>query len=277
MADVNVVQKERPAPSLIYEFHNTRPIELVDFTSSLLAVGEQYRSFIRRQGGPWEDDDYRLYIKEVRTGSIIAEMISHATQGQMLAPFAPFIVQFTQYLGDCFDFLKGVKDAKGIKELFSGATKKDYQQVAQIVEPVAKDGGSQINFIAREGGTIIFNAPLNSIEANAVQNGLRRQIDAIPETITGIHRDQVLYWYQVRADLAAKPGDKAIIERFSRRPVKVRFSSDEVKQVMLDREDNPFHKVYVVDVDVTVLGGKPVLYKVLEVKDAFDPDEDEGV
>ena len=276
MISGDIAQRHKPTLSLIYEFHNTRPIELIDFTSSLLAVGEQYRSFIRRQGGQWADDDYRLYVKEVRTGSIIAEMISHAAQGQMLAPFVPFVVQFTHYLSDCFDFLKGVKDAKDIKELFSGATKKDYQQVSQIIEPVAKDGGSQINFVANDGGTIIFNAPLSSIEANAVQNGLRRQIDAIPETITGVHRDQVLYWYQVRADLATKPGDKAIIERFSRRPVRVRFNSDEVKQAMLDREDNPFRKIYVVDVDVTVLSEKPVLYKVLDVKDAFDPDEEEA-
>ena len=209
--------------SLIYEFHNVRPIELLDFTNSLLAIGEQYKSFIRRQGAPWAEDDYRLYVKEVRSGSIIAELVSMATQGQMIAPFAPFIIQFTQQLGEWFEFLKGVKDAKDVKELFLGATKKDFQQVSQIIEPVAKDGGSQINLIAKQGGIIIVNAPLNSIEANAVQNGLRRRIEAIPEAITGIQRDQVLYWHQVRDDRAEKPGDKAVIERFSKRPVKVRF------------------------------------------------------
>lgn len=103
----------------------------------------------------------------------------------MLAPFAPFIIQFTQQLGDWFEFFKGVKDATDIKELFKGATKKDFQQVSQIVEPVAKDGGSQINLIASQGGVIIVNAPLTSVEANAVQNGLRRRIEAIPETLSG--------------------------------------------------------------------------------------------
>lgn len=264
-----------PETSLVYEFNNVRPIDLLDFTTSLLAVGEQYKSFVRRQGGSWADDEYRLYVKEVRTGSIIAELISYASQGHMLAPFAPFIIQFTQQLNDWFEFFKGIKDAKDIKELFTGATKKDFQQLSQIIEPVAKDGGSQINLIAKEGGIIVFNAPLNSVEANAVQNGLRRRIDTIPETLTGVHRDQVLYWYQVRADVAQKPGDKAVIERFSNRPVKVRFYSDEVKRDMLDHEDNPFRKLYVVDVDVTVVDRKPVLYKILEVKDAFDRDEDD--
>jgi hypothetical protein len=38
--------------SLIYELKNVRPIELLDFTNSLLAIGEQYRAFIRRQSAP---------------------------------------------------------------------------------------------------------------------------------------------------------------------------------------------------------------------------------
>jgi hypothetical protein len=42
---------------------------------------------------------------------------------------APFIVQFTQQLLDWFDAVRGVKDAKQLKELFIEATKKDFQQV----------------------------------------------------------------------------------------------------------------------------------------------------
>jgi hypothetical protein len=33
--------------------------------------------------------------------------------------------------------------------------------------------------------------------------------------------------------------------------------------------------LFIVDVDVTEIGGKPALYKVLEVKDSFERDEDE--
>lgn len=258
-----------------YEFHNTRPIELMDLTASLLAIGEQYRSFIRRAGGVHAEDDYRLYVREVRTGSIVAELVSYATQAQMLAPFTPFLVQFTNELGNWFEFFKGVKDAKDIKELLVGTTKKDLQQVSQIIEPVAKDSGSTINLIAQAGGVIYVNTVLNSVEANAVQNGLRRQIEAIPVPQSGVQQDQVLYWYQMRADHAAKPGDKAVIERLTPRPVKVIFSSDKVKREMIDKPDNPFRKFYVVDVDVTEVGGKPVLYRILDVKDEFDRDEED--
>ena len=103
-----------------------------------------------------------------------------------------------------------------------------------------------------------------------MQNGVRQQMDSIPESRSGKYYDQVLYWYQVRDDAAKKPGDVAVIERFDRRPVKVRFASDEVKDAMLDSPENVFKKLYVVDVDVSEVDGKPVLYRVLAVKDSFD-------
>ncbi len=258
-----------------YEFKNRRPIELLDLTGSLLAIGEQYRSFMRRTAGVYFEDDYRLYVRQVRTGSIIADLVSFATQTQMLAPFAPFIIQFTKELSDWFEFFKGVKDARDIKQLLVGTTKKDLQQVSQIVEPAAKDSGSAINLTAHSGGVIYVQTLVSSVEANAIQNGLRRQMDAIPVPLTGIQQDQVLYWYQMRADHTAEAGDKAVIERLSKRPVKVIFSSDAVKREMIDKPDNPFRKLYVVDVDVTEVGGKPVLYRILNVKTEFDRDDDD--
>ncbi len=42
---------------------------------------------------------------------------------------------------------------------------------------------------------------------------------------------------------------------------------------MIDDPANPFKRFYVVDVDVTESQGRPVLYRILEVKDSFDRDE----
>ena len=258
---------------LIYELDNSRPVELLDFTSSLLAVGESYQAFLRKQNSASVDDDYRLYVKEVRSGSIVAELISIATQGQILAPVAPFLMLFAGQLGEWFEFFKGVKDAKDIKELLLGTTKKELKQLSEIIEPVAKDGGSQLNIVVRDQGNVTFNLTLNHLEANAIQNRIQRHISMLPDSISGTHLDQVLYWFQVRAESTQNAGDRAIVERFSKRPVKVAFASEAVKQAMLEQVDNPFLKLYVVDVDVTEVGGKPVLYKILVVKDQFMRDE----
>jgi hypothetical protein len=98
--------------TLTYTLNNIRPVELLDLTNSLLAIGEQYRSFVRRQNGALVEDNYRLYVREIRTGSIIVDLISLATQPQVLGPIAPFIVQFTSELSEWFEFFKGVKDLR---------------------------------------------------------------------------------------------------------------------------------------------------------------------
>lgn len=272
MTEVTADRAEEPA-SLIYEFKNTKPIELIDFTASLYAVGDQFRSFVARRAPEHVDDDVRLYVKEVRTGSIVAELISHASQYAWIAPATPMILSYAQELGDWFEFFKGIKDAADIKDMLLGTSKKDLQQISNIIEPVAKDNGSQLNFIANQGGTLNVNLHLSSQEAAAGQQHLRRLIEARPIPESGVKYDEVFYWYQVRDDQVGKPGDQGVIERYSVKPVKVRFASDEVKSAMMDMAANPFRQLFVVDVDVTFVGGKPVLYRVLQMKDVMDKPE----
>jgi hypothetical protein len=155
--------------SLRYVLNNTRPVELLDLTGSLLAIGEQYRGFVRRQGQDLADDDYRLYVREVKTGSIIIDLVSLATQPQFIAPFAPFLVQFTKELADWFDFFKGIKDARDIRDMLFGRSRKELQQLSDTIEPAAKDAGSTINITASEGAVIIVNSSISSTEANAGQ------------------------------------------------------------------------------------------------------------
>ena len=260
-------------PILTYTFHNTKPVALSTLTASLDAVSEQYLGFVRRQGGELSEDGYQLYVREIRAGSVVVDLIGQAMQSPMFAPFAPFVIPFAQNLSDWFEVFKGAKDTLELKEMLFGSSKKELQQLSQIVEPAAVDHGSSINITATHGGVIIINAPLTSIEANAGQNVLRRHIGGVALPVSGVRHDQVLAWYQMRDDQAAKPGDKAVIERIWPHPVKVRITSDEIKRQMLDKADNPFRKLYVVDVDVTESNGKPVLYKILEVKDTIDQDE----
>src|SRR5271168_1818763 len=96
---------------LTYTFNNTRPIELLDLTVSLLAIGDQYRRFAEDHFETGADD-YRLYVREARTGSIVIDLIAYATQPQILAPLTPILIDFTNELSEWFEFFKGVKDAK---------------------------------------------------------------------------------------------------------------------------------------------------------------------
>src|SRR5207247_539076 len=123
-------------------------------------------------------------------------------------PDLAWIVQFAEQLNSLYEFFQGSETtAPPLLE------KVEYDRLAQIIDPVAKDNGGQLNISAASGAVVNVNINLNSTEANAVQNRIRRYRDRLPDTLTGIHHDQVFFWYQVRDDSAAKPGDRGIIPR----------------------------------------------------------------
>jgi hypothetical protein len=74
----------------------------------------------------------------------------------------------------------------------------------------------------------------------------------------------------MKGDPKAKTGDRGVIEKFSTKPVKLHFMTPTVKSSIVDQQDNPFRMAYVVDGEVSTVGGEPGLYKIYEVHDAID-------
>jgi hypothetical protein len=121
-------------------------------------------------------------------------------------------------------------------------------------------------------GNVVLNVTINSTEANAAQNGIRRAVEALKEPVTGLHQEVVMYWAQARNQPDSKAGDKARIESLYKGDVKVRFANDLLKTQMLYDPPYPFKKAFVVDVSVETVDGKPVLYRVLRLHDILDRD-----
>ena len=115
---------------------------------------------------------------------------------------------------------------------------------------------------------ITFN--LNSTEANAAQNNIRREIEAFREPETRVHHKVVLHWHQARRDADSHVGDRAIIESIAPHPVKTIFDQDKTKAEMILGHPNPFRSAYIVDVFVDTINGRPALYKIIEVHDRLD-------
>src|SRR5438270_2560774 len=182
------------APAVLtYRLQNSQPIELLDLAASLTAIGEQFRKFMREHGTDIASEDVRLYIKEVRDGSVVADLVALAQQLSLAPPDLAWIVQFAEQLSSLYDFFRG--DKTGAPPPLERA---EYDRLAQIVDPVAKDNGGQLNISAASGAVVNVNINMNSTEANAVQNRIRRYRDRMPDTLTGVHHDQVFFWYQVR-------------------------------------------------------------------------------
>lgn len=253
---------------------NTRPIVLTDLTLALLAVGEQYESFIENEVPPESLVSSTLLVKEVRTGSIVFELIAHAI------PIAPLLWQG----GSLAEWARVAKDMilyfnGKLKAPPKGVSRNDLKQWNNILEPVAKDSGSQMNFVVHDGGVVVQQFLVNSADANAAQNRIRKELDALDEPIDVTHRKRVMTWYQAKFDLESQTGNKAIIESISKKPLRVVFDNNAVREEMFAQGLEfgvPWHKLaYIVDVQVQTIDGKPRVATITKYypKMTFDPSE----
>jgi hypothetical protein len=67
-------------------------------------------------------------------------------------------------------------------------------------------------------------------------------------------------------------GDKGIIEEISPMPTRLLFASEDVKKQIIGQPENPFQKLFLVDVEAKATEGKVRLYRVFAVKDVLDKD-----
>lgn len=250
------------------EINNDKPIDLMDLTNSFFSVADEYKRFVESEYGEVKKEDVALYVQEIRSGSIIADLVS-------VAPFifpvlsqmnsAATIIAFSAYLKKGYDFLLGKDNQRP-----TNFKKVDYQNFANFVEPVAKDKASQLTIFNVINGNPILVYKLPSLDANAAQNAAKREMGMIIEPSTGLHRNVVLYWHQVKKDVISHTGDRAIIESIASYPVKVIFESEKVKAEMVLGDANPLTSGYLVDVSVETINGKPVLYKVLNLHERIE-------
>ncbi|MDX6385765.1 MAG: hypothetical protein QOK48_3338 [Blastocatellia bacterium] len=257
---------------LTIEIENKNPVELVDLTNSFLSLGEEYKRFVSSHPEFSEASDVRLYIKEIRTGSVKADLIAIATTAAVAIPFvtgANSVIGFAKHLKAAYDYFLGKSDEK------PSLQSAEYNNLSSIIEPVAKDRGSQINFITQNDNrtTVYQTFNIDSRQANEAQNLIAKDRLQLKEPQTQPYRKKVLYWYQAKNDLLSRTGDKGIIESISASPVKIEFEDDAAKDAMLHGAQNPFLTGYVVDISVETIQGKPVLYKVLRYHGRVEPAE----
>lgn len=241
--------------------NNTQPIDLIDYAQSMLNLGNEYSDFIGKTESHLSSDDIKLYVKEIRTGSIITELVAIAPSLMPFMEHSNSVLDFANHIKVNFDYLLG----RGNKP--KDIDKSTLNRISKFVEPIANDSGSVLQIDASNNqGEIHIH--LNSENANAIQNRANKELEKLKEPVIGLHKKVVLYWSQARND--NKKGDKAIIESISDREVKVIYDSDELKYQMIHEQPHIFDIGYVVDVYVETIKDKPVAYKVINFHDTVD-------
>lgn len=246
-----------------FELKNSKPVDLLDLAAALDAFGEAYQDHVVRAGFDVERGNVRLFVKEIRTGSIVADLISLAEQTSLVLKHIEVAAGFITHFHDLLQYFLSLPSP--LKE--QPPTKREAQQAMAVMEPVAKDGASQL--FLQVTGDVHIHHHYNSQQANAIQNAARRYIGPqLP--VSQVHQDQLLTLYQVRGDPAAKVGDRGVIEAISPHPTKLLFASEDVKRRIVDQPSNPFQMIFIVDVEVKAVEGKATLYRVMTVKDVIE-------
>ena len=257
--------KKMSEAKLTIKIENKRPIEITDFTDSFNSLANQYYKYLSENESFKLSQDTELYIKEIRSGSIITELSDLVP---LVIPFVEnsnSVIEFTGFLKKGFDYFLGKTEEKP-----KDFDLKDCNNFNNIIKPIAKDNGSNVVFNGDwnfENVTVNFN--FNSVEANAIQNGIQREKENLKEPTKNIQHKVLFYWDSAKYDEKSKSVDRGFIDSVSFKPLRVSFDDDYTKRLMLDIEENPFHLAYIVDVEVMDIQGIPSVYKILKMHEFF--------
>lgn len=278
--------RDSPQPAVLtLRLDTSEPIELSAFVGAFTSLGNEFKRHMR-EIRPDLPDEATIYVKEVRKGSIVADLISFA---QVSAPF----IAHTETLNVMIGFVDRWRDV--LESLRSGSPVAS-QPLPSRTE--LADWTDAVQAIARDP-----NAS-STLEAATFEDGKRevraafkfdtRQARQIEETLGTYRRNletqESNLWRRVlmtftrsdvgRAQVGKRSGERVKIEEISPKSLALIYGSeiagDAIKREIRDGEENVFKKGFVVDVMVKTREGLPIGYSVIEVHQVIDlPDDDE--
>ena len=263
-------------PLIVVVIENTDPIDLLDFTASLTGLAREHEARVRVQRPGLDLDETRLLIVEVRKGSIILEMLP------ALAP----IITNVEYANTAIDFVKHMAGMVGQLKLPGGRlddpTTAQLKNLGDTVQSIVRDSTGRLKIEARyKHGKVLQELVIEKDDAVVIEanvTGQRREIEqsksvAYPRVLMRLHQSSV-------EDLRVgkRTSEKGIVESIDMTPRTLIYVSDlagqRIKEEIMKPDGNPFQKGFVIDLDVETVGGKPRAYRVIEVYDIIDLDDD---
>lgn len=270
--------KEQPFIRLRLEID--RPIELTEFVSAFTSIAAEYDRYLRIEQ-PDENPAAVMFVKEVRAGSIIADLMPYLIGGGFIATLAAAntIDEFVERYGARI----GAYLKPGGK--LPDTTKSELADFSEQVAAIASNPGSNIQVAAIEivNGKEQIRAAFkfDTAQAREIQQRVeehKRELDHKSRT----DYERVLMVF-TRSDVYMAPvgkrsGEQVQIDSISPKSRPLIYASDlaeqQIKHEITEAEDNVFRKGFVVDVNVELRGGKPVAYSVTNLHRVIDlPDE----
>lgn len=257
-----------------------QPIDLGEFVGAFTALASEYDRFIRAER-PGQTPDATLYVKEVRHGSIEADLITWGALALSLTalPAAYNILdEFVERLGDR---LRTYGKPGG---RLVDASKSELRDFGQQVAAIASTPGSNLQIAAMEiqnGEEVVRTVfKFETSEAREIQQRVEEHKRELDHSGRADHL-RVLMTF-TRSDITTVPvgkstGERVKIDDISDRALPLIYASDmaeqAIKHEIREAEDDVFKKGFVVDVNVETRNGRAVAYRITHLHQVIDLDE----
>lgn len=268
---------------LTLKIDTAEPVELRDFVGAFTSLANEFDRFVEAEH-PNARTDPRMYVREVRSGCIEADMItglaSLAALGMSGMDQALILEDFVRRWGKRFTALVTNTVAPG--EIETKGELKDWADAAKSIasDPIAahrlevatfEDGKRDIR------ATFRFTA---SDARTALQNieDRRAMLDK-PDVETKTRVLMVFTRSDVNdANVGKRSGELVKIEEISEKALALMYGSEvteaKIKHEIREADDNVYKKGFVVDVSVKLRNGKPAAYSVMNLHSVIDLPDD---
>lgn len=268
---------------LTLRIDTTEPIEISAFVGAFTSLAEEYRRDIRASY-PDADDEARIYVREVRKGSIEADLIP------LVVAAAPFVAQMDQILiVEQFVRTWGRRITALARGELGGwlPVKSELKVLADATEAIARDpnASSTLEAVTFEDGkrnvraAFKFSTP-QAKDAQKTIDAVYRELEK-PEDAD--HKRVLMVFTRTdvgKATVGKRSGERVKIEEVHDRPLALMYASElaeeRLKHEIREAEENVYKKGFVVDVNVRLVNGKPSVFAVTNVHEVIDLPEDDA-
>jgi len=274
-----------------------RPVELVTLTLALQSMARDYRRFMnddaRARGTKIADEDVKLYVTKVESGSILAELASATPVLGAFFSIMDYQSVFAQYVsnfGTIAEYCRGLLTRKDLKPSDIDITKAGAQAISDVMAVVANnvDGNLRLSAIragseTASGDRVFAEVSFTSDEAAEIQRGALLAQKVLEYRGDADFENVLLYFQRTSTDGAKSDGrtdDKAIINSISSKALPVHFASPldaaRINDMKSDPHQNPFKSAFRVDVNVESDRNQvPRFYRVVHIHEVIMDDEDD--
>lgn len=259
---------------------NSQPILLEDFVHAFTSLAEDYRSGVSAND-KFISEDAEIYIKEIRSGSIVADLIPIAIS------VTPLIVAEADRLMLAVEMVERWKNRfKSILNgvIPEGSTKSELKNWMNGVEAIARDPNASAILEAAtfsDGRRDIKAAfKFTTADAKKIKSSLGDELQRL-EDKKQADFERVLMVF-TRADITPsqvgkRSGERVVISEISDKPLALAYGSELAEQRIkheIRDDESIFRKAFNVDVRVQLINKKPAVYSVLNVHEVIDIPEE---